>query len=236
MAYRYMYGIDSPKKCTEAAAFYSQACSTVLKMFYEGPPLGRPYPESAAYLPDDVGGVYGKASAIPPVSSKMMKGEGALSDDDILQWYQYTAERGDPAAQYYLGYYYYRQHQPPAYRMALKYFQAAAQIVLSSQSGVEVSQQHLQASSQAAYMIGKLHWRGEGLQQDNTTARRWFERASQFGDSASDAALGIMYFEGTGGMARDVHKAKELWERAIKQGDDTDANVYLGNLKARTSS
>ncbi len=52
------------------------------------------------------------------------------------------------------------------------------------------------AASQAASLLGQMHWRGEGVSQDNATALKWFHRAAEHGNSAGLNSLGLMYLNG----------------------------------------
>lgn len=55
-------------------------------------PGGRPLPHGKIRLADESGGIYGS-------SSKGISENAAVSHDDIIQFYQYNAERGDTSSQ-----------------------------------------------------------------------------------------------------------------------------------------
>ena len=62
--------------------------------------------------------------------------------------------------------------------------------------------QHTKASvaAKASGYLGQMYWRGEGVEQNNATARWYFERGVKQGDGASHTGLGLMYEGGVAGL------------------------------------
>lgn len=55
---------------------------------------------------------------------------------------------------------------------------------------------HGQAIGQAAGYLGKMYWRGEGVEQDEEMAYKWFELGSKLNDPIALNGLGMMYLNG----------------------------------------
>ena len=68
-----------------------------------------------------------------------------------------------------------------------------------------------------------------GLQQDNYTARRWFEMGASGGDPQSLNALGLMWKDGIGGYSKDLKKAFQHFSKAAEK-QHPDALANLGEL------
>ena len=81
------------------------------------------------------------------------------------------------------------------------------------------------------YNLGVMYHYGEGVAQDFTKAREWFELAAAQGYAEGQFNLGAMYQEGQG-VAQDFTKAREWWELAAAQGN-AEAMVSIGELYAK---
>ncbi|KAJ1568286.1 ERAD-associated protein, partial [Cladochytrium tenue] len=93
---------------------------------------------------------------------------------------------------------------------AYRYYRQAANAYTGSRLQGDASaqlKQRAQCAGSAASMLGQMYWRGEGVNQDNDTARKWFERGEELEHSGSLYRLGLMHLEGTAGFDRDVQKA-----------------------------
>lgn len=80
--------------------------------------------------------------------------------------------------------------------------------------------------ARAQSMLGLLHYRGRGLQQDYAEAAKWFRRAADQGDATAQFYLGVMFSEGHG-LPQDFAEAAEWYRRAAAQGD-AQAQYNLG--------
>ncbi|HZK24968.1 MAG TPA: tetratricopeptide repeat protein [Oscillospiraceae bacterium] len=88
----------------------------------------------------------------------------------------------------------------------------------------------------AQHLLGRLYsngqikgeFQGEGIFQNLTEAKNWFEKAAIQGSSKSQTELGTMYLRGLG--VKQNHKKGEDWLRkAALQGDEL-ALLSLGNM------
>jgi TPR repeat protein len=78
--------------------------------------------------------------------------------------------------------------------------------------------------------LGWLYENGQGVTQDYTKAREWYQKAAEAGNTDAMINLGVMY--GTGrGVTRDYGKARQWYQKAIEAGS-TDAMNNLGLLYA----
>jgi TPR repeat protein len=66
-----------------------------------------------------------------------------------------------------------------------------------------------QGDAEAAYQIGILYYRGEGVLQDDAEAAKWFEKAAEAGDPDAQYNLGLMYANARG-VAQDFVRA-HVW-------------------------
>ena len=84
------------------------------------------------------------------------------------------------------------------------------------------------ASAQCA--LGECYADGdcEGIPQDYTKARQWYEKAAAQGDAYAQVHLGVMYRQGKG-VRQDYVKARKWYEKAAKQGD-ASAQFNLGQM------
>lgn len=73
--------------------------------------------------------------------------------------------------------------------------------------------------SHALTAAGVMTASGQGLGQDEATARLWFDRASDQGNGLAMANLGILFRDGRGGP-RDVERARSLLTVAVTMGVD----------------
>ena len=160
----------------------------------------------------------------------------------MLQYWQYTAERGDPTAQFLLGQLYHGGTAAVVqdFAQALKYFSLAA--LQYDPPGpnpnggpVQITQAHAQrlnAAAQASGQLGQMYFRGEGVAADNTTARRWFEKGAQHNEATSLNGLGLLSLEGTGGLPKDLKRAYQYFLKAAEQ-NNANAQANLGELYLR---
>ncbi len=76
--------------------------------------------------------------------------------------------------------------------------------------------------------LGGLYVLGEGVPQDYTKARQWFEKAAAQGHAEAQYNLGKLYANGKG-VPQDYAKARQWFEKAAAQGY-AEAQVSLGRL------
>ncbi|KAJ8880540.1 hypothetical protein PR048_017010 [Dryococelus australis] len=129
-----------------------------------------------------------------------------ILDQDLVEYYQLLAEKGDVQAQVGLGQLHYQGARGVAQdqRRALHYFQQAAGA----------------GSAVAMAFLGKIHLE----QGDNKTALDYFQRAADMGNPVGQSGLGLMHLH-----ARDYEKALKYFSQAAEQGW-VDGQLQLGNM------
>ena len=86
----------------------------------------------------------------------------------------------------------------------------------------------------AAFYLGRMHLRGEGVRQDVKTARMWFERGAGEGDKESLNALGIIHRDGLlDGNAREDAALVQFGRAAA--AELPEALVNMGKIYYRES-
>ena len=81
----------------------------------------------------------------------------------------------------------------------------------------------------AQFTMGLLYEKGEqGLAQDMVEARKWYEKAAHANVYARNR-LAVMYYQGLGGLERDVPKTIKLLEQSVAQNSDV-AQFMLGSI------
>lgn len=73
--------------------------------------------------------------------------------------------------------------------------------------------QAVRGNAEAQNKLGKLYFLGQGVPQNNTTAREWFEKSAAQGNADAQNNLGFLYEKAQG----DYAKAREWYEKAAAQ-------------------
>ncbi|RGB40885.1 hypothetical protein C1646_636746 [Rhizophagus diaphanus] len=232
LGYRHLMGIGVPRSCEDAVFYYKRVADKAIDYYKSGPPGGHqlPPPPFKTRLYDEDGGVYGYgASGGPGHASK--HGDQAVLDD-ILEFYHYSAENGDVTAQLGLGQLYYQGtrniHQN--FQRAYNYLKNVANKYWITENPFEdlpnMNSKQRIAAGQAAGILGRMYLRGEGVEQDNKTALKWFIRGVRLDDPASWNGLGIMHMEGIE-VPKNLEQAMRLFKFAAEK-EYTEAQVNLG--------
>ena len=87
-----------------------------------------------------------------------------------------------------------------------------------------------QGNPSAQNRLGQLYFSGQGVPQDYTMARGWYEKAAAQGNAWSKNQLGQLSADGLG-VQQDYKKARQWWEQAAAQGI-AQAQYNLGQLYA----
>ena len=82
-----------------AVQYYHDAAKSSIHPYAVGPPVRLPAPSHKLRLSDDEGGVYGSGASGAGASDPEHSTLGAVTEEDILQFYHYNAERNDIQAQ-----------------------------------------------------------------------------------------------------------------------------------------
>ena len=79
----------------------------------------------------------------------------------------------------------------------------------------------------AAFYLGRMHLRGEGVRTDPKLAKMWFERCAEYGDRECHNSLGIIWRDGLVDGKRDDRKAMAQFNTAAGE-DLAEAQINLG--------
>jgi len=137
----------------------------------------------------------------------------SINNEDVIQYYEYYAGKGDTNAQVALG----KLHLTGAhgvskdYDTALRYFQQANE------------------DSAAHSFLGLMYYHGFGVNQDYSKALEYYKLSAGKTNSQGQNGLGTMYLYGLGGLEKNSDKAKEMFEMSAKQGYN-EAWLNLGLL------
>ncbi|XP_052860297.1 protein sel-1 homolog 1 [Anopheles cruzii] len=196
LGYRYWAGVGVPNSCETALDYYRKVATKVASevTFSGGSAVHR------IRLQDEVDNS-GPSSGI--------------LDNDLIDYYQLLADKGDVQAQVGLGQLHYQGGRgiPLDHQRALQYFSQAAN------SGNAV----------AMAFLGKLYLEGsDNIKANNETAFKFFKKAADLGNPVGQSGLGIMYLHGKG-VRKDTLKALKYFAKAADQGW-VDGQLQLGNM------
>ncbi|CAF4188787.1 unnamed protein product, partial [Adineta steineri] len=123
-----------------------------------------------------------------------------MIDEDLVQYYQLLADRGDAQAQYGLGQLYYLRDT--AFDKALYYFRLAAD----------------NGNSNAMAYLGKLYSeKNDYIKQNNLTALQFFQRSAEKGNPMGQAGIGSAFYHGAG-IEQNYEKAFKYFQLSADQG------------------
>jgi TPR repeat protein/S1-C subfamily serine protease len=151
---------------------------------------------------------------MPPAMAGYEEGVAAWEAYDFATAYRELmplAERGDSAAQFYVGHmYYHGSGLPQDYGQALDWFRRSA-----GQGDVD-----------AQGYVGDLYYQGRGVPQNYAEAAHWYRRAAELGNSYGKLSLALLYAAGQG-VPRDLAEAARLF-RELAEAGDADGQRELG--------
>lgn len=187
LGYRYWASINVVSSCEMALSYYKKVAQKVAEKIST----------------NSVGTVVNRIRLYDE-EEKVSSQSQAMLDDDLVQYYQLLADRGDVQAQYGLGLLHYQGARGLSiqYDKALHYFSKAAE------SG----------NNYAMAYLGKLYLEGgDHVKQDNLTAIKYFKLAAEKGNPIGQAGMGIVHFYGSG-VERDYQKALKYFQLSADQG------------------
>uniref|UniRef100_A0A182Y7P1 Extracellular protein sel-1 n=1 Tax=Anopheles stephensi TaxID=30069 RepID=A0A182Y7P1_ANOST len=196
LGYRYWAGVGVPNSCETALEYYRKVATKVASQvtFSGGAAVHR------IRLLDEVDNS-GPSSGI--------------LDNDLIDYYQLLADKGDVQAQVGLGQLHYQGGRgiPLDHQRALQYFSQAANA----------------GNAVAMAFLGKIYLEGsDNIKADNETAFKYFRKAADLGNPVGQSGLGIMYLHGKG-VRKDTMKALKYFAKAADQGW-VDGQLQLGNM------
>ncbi|KAH0568920.1 protein sel-1 homolog 1 [Cotesia glomerata] len=196
VGYRYWVGVFTRPSCESALSYYRKVANKVADQVTLS---GGPVIQRTRLLDEQEN---------PEFNSGIL-------DDDLIEYYQLLAERGDVQAQVGLGQLHYQGGRgvPLDHQRALDYFQHAANA----------------GNAVAMAFLGKIYLEGSDIvKQDNDTALEYFSKAATHGNPVGQSGLGLMYLYGRG-VKRDTTKALQYFSQAAEQGW-VDGQLQLGNM------
>ncbi|XP_060521129.1 protein sel-1 homolog 1 [Cylas formicarius] len=195
LGYRYWSGITVTPNCEKALDFYRQVADKVSQgvSFSGGAAIQR------IRLLDELENGY----------------TSGILDNDLFEYYQLLAEKGDVQAQVGLGQLHYQGGRGVDldYQKAMHYFTQAANA----------------GNAMAMAYLGKIYLDGsDDVQANNDTAFKYFKKASELNNPVGLSGLGLMYLYGRG-VEKDYAKAFQYFQAAADQGW-VDGQLQLGNM------
>nr|XP_022904422.1 protein sel-1 homolog 1 isoform X1 [Onthophagus taurus] len=195
LGYRYFSGVTVSASCEKALDFYRIVADKVS----QGVSFGGGTAIQRIRLLDELENGY----------------TTGILDNDLIEYYQLLAEKGDIQAQVGLGQLYYQGGRGVEldYKKALHYFGQAANA----------------GNANAMAYLGKIYLDGsDEVEQSNETALKFFKKASELNNPVGLSGLGVMYLYGRG-VEKDYVKAYKYFLVAAEQGW-VDGQLQLGNM------
>lgn len=196
LGYKHMFGLGVPKSCDTAFSYYNPAAEQVIQE--EQQPEGSSRFERVR-LADSKDGV-----------------NSGREDEEIIEYYDYAASKGDTKAQLAMGHLYYW-----GARGLQQDFGAAARWFSMAASGGE---------AHAMSMLGHMYANGLSVDQNNETALEWFNKAWDPPHNFPGAANGLGYMHMHGmGVKQDYEKALQYFVEASDK-NNAEAHFNLGAM------
>merc|ERR1719510_203100 len=184
LGYRYWSGMGVATSCEKALDYYRRVAQTVADeaSFSGGSTLQR------IRLQDEIeSGGY----------------SSGVLDNDLIEYYQLLADKGDVQAQVGLG----QLHYQGGRGIEMDHRQALNYLIQAADSGNAV----------AMAFLGKMYLEGSDIvTQSNDTAFMYFKKAADMGNPVGQSGLGLMYLHGRG-VGKDYKKAFDYFRKAADQ-------------------
>uniref|UniRef100_A0A182MZN5 Uncharacterized protein n=1 Tax=Anopheles dirus TaxID=7168 RepID=A0A182MZN5_9DIPT len=196
LGYRYWAGVGVPNSCETALDYYRKVATKV-----------------AAQVTFSGGAAVHRIRLLDEVDNSGPS--SGILDNDLIDYYQLLADKGDVQAQVGLGQLHYQGGRgiPLDHQRALQYFSQAANA----------------GNAVAMAFLGKIYLEGsDNIKADNETAFKFFKKAADLGNPVGQSGLGIMYLHGKG-VRKDTMKALKYFAKAADQGW-VDGQLQLGNM------
>lgn len=194
LGYRYWTGVSLTSNCEKALLYYQLVARTV-----------------ASEVQMSGGHVIQRIRLLDEVDNPGYN--SGILDNDLIEYYQLLAEKGDVQAQVGLGQLHYQGGRGVVqdHQKALHYFLQAADA----------------GNAIAMAFIGRIYLEGsEMVKADNATAYKYFKKAADMGNPIGQSGLGMMHLEGRG-VDKDYSKALKFFSLAADQGW-VDGQLHLG--------
>ncbi|XP_028809398.1 protein sel-1 homolog 1 isoform X2 [Denticeps clupeoides] len=196
LGYRYWGGVGVPQSCESALTHYRAV---------------------ANHVASDVSLTGGNAVQRIRLLDEV-ENPGSTSgmlEEDLIQYYQFLAEKGDVQAQVGLGQLHLHGGRgvEQNHQRAYEYFNKAANA----------------GNTHAMAFLGKMYSEGsEFVPQNNDTALQYFKKASDLGNPVGQSGLGMAYLYGRG-VPVNYELALKYFQKAAEQGW-VDGQLQLGTM------
>ncbi|XP_061668410.1 protein sel-1 homolog 1 [Syngnathoides biaculeatus] len=196
LGYRYWGGVGVPQSCESALTHYKLVANQVA---------------------NDVSLTGGSAVQKIRLLDEL-ENPGSTSgmlEEDLIQYYQFLAEKGDVQAQVGLGQLHLHGGRgvEQNHQRAYDYFNQAADA----------------GNTHAMAFLGKMYSEGSDfLPQNNETALKYFKKASDLGNPVGQSGLGMAYLYGRG-VSVNYELALKYFQKAAEQGW-VDGQLQLGTM------
>ncbi|KAH7463616.1 Protein sel-1-like protein 2 [Phytophthora ramorum] len=202
LGHKHLLGLGAPKKCESAVRYYEVAANEAVARR-----------EQNASHP----AIYDLPHRRLKTVAESQHKKNLPGDSAIVDYYQFSADKGDPDATLNLAtlYYYGARGLAQDVERSAMLFQKAYDL----------------GASGGAYHLGHIYSLGIGVPQNNATAFKYLQEAVNEGNTAAQNELAHMYLLGKG-TEQDEEQAVSLFKAAAKQGS-MDAFYNLGVLHVR---
>ena len=196
LGYKHMFGLGVPKSCDTAFSYYNPAAEQVIQEEQQ--------PEGSSRF---------ERVRLADVSKE--GGASGREDEEIVEYYDYAASKGDTRAQLAMG-----QLNYWGARGLAQDFGSAAMWFERAASG---------GDAHAMSMLGHMYANGLSVEQSNETAIKWFTESWE-GSSWPGAANGLGYLHMHGmGVEQDYEKALDYFVAASEK-NNAEAHFNLGAM------
>ncbi|KAG9336578.1 hypothetical protein JZ751_002925 [Albula glossodonta] len=196
LGYRYWGGIGVPQSCESALTHYRLVANHV-----------------ASDISLTGGSVVQRVRLLDEVENPGMA--SGMLEEDLIQYYQFLAEKGDVQAQVGLGQLHLHGGRgvEQNHERAFDYFNQAANA----------------GNTHAMAFLGKMYSEGsEAVPQNNNTALQYFKKAADLGNPMGQSGLGMAYLYGRG-VPVNNELALKYFQKAAEQGW-VDGQLQLGTM------
>ncbi|XP_070705439.1 protein sel-1 homolog 1 isoform X1 [Pempheris klunzingeri] len=196
LGYRYWGGVGVPQSCESALTHYRLVANQV-----------------ASDVSLTGGSAVQRIRLLDEVEN--LGSANGMLEEDLIQYYQFLAEKGDVQAQVGLGQLHLHGGRgvEQNHQRAYDYFTQAANA----------------GNTHAMAFLGKMYSEGsEFLPQNNETALQYFKKASDLGNPVGQSGLGMAYLYGRG-VPVNYELALKYFQKAAEQGW-VDGQLQLGTM------
>ncbi|CAK4086838.1 unnamed protein product [Aphanomyces euteiches] len=200
LGYKHMMGLGVPMSCDAALRYYEVVANRAIEV--------REHEDSLNPV------LYDQRHKRLKQQADLQHKKNQPGDADVVEYYHFSADKGDPDATLNLAllYYYGARGVTQDLRKALHFFHLA----------------HALGVAAAATNLGHIYSRGIGVDVDYSKGFQFFQEAAHEGHAAAQNGLATMYLHGHG-VKQNQGKAITLFRTAAKQGN-ADAFYNLGLL------